>query len=282
MILVPLFDLKFLYELAATAVGTSNRRHRAGAKEMADAILVISGLAKRFGGLQVNSEITLDVMRNEIHALIGPNGAGKTTLINQLQGTLRPDAGHIIFERHDITTESVHARALRGIARSFQITSVIPSFSSCQNVALAVQGRLGHSFRFWKPACRDPALLQPAVAALALVGLEGRAEVPADQLSHGERRQLEIAMALAMNPKLLLLDEPMAGMGRSEAATVIRLLKRLKGRYTIVMIEHDMDAVFSLADRISVLVGGRLVATGAPQDVRTDRKVLLAYLGTKK
>jgi len=249
---------------------------------MAEIALAISGLTKRFGGLLVNSGITLDIERNELHALIGPNGAGKTTLINQLQGTLLPDAGHINFENHDITAEAVHRRALRGIARSFQITSVIPSFTSCQNVALAVQGRLGHSFRFWKSAYDDPDLVQPATEALTLVGLEGCADIPADRLSHGQRRQLEIAMALAMNPKLLLLDEPMAGMGRNEAATVIRLLKRLKGRYTIVMIEHDMDAVFSLADRVSVLVSGQLVATGTPQEVRADPKVLLAYLGTKK
>ena len=248
---------------------------------MADAILMISDLAKRFGGLQVNSGITLDIMRNEFHALIGPNGAGKTTLINQLQGVLLPDAGYIIFERCDITAEPVHRRASRGIARSFQITSVIPSFSSCQNVALAVQGRVGHSFRFWKSAWSDPSLFQPALQALALVGLKDRADVPADQLSHGERRQLEIAMALAMNPKLLLLDEPMAGMGRSEAAIIIRLLRRLKGQYTIVMIEHDMDAVFSLADRVSVLVGGQLIATGTPQDIRINPKVQAAYLGTK-
>jgi branched-chain amino acid transport system ATP-binding protein len=249
---------------------------------MADVVLAISGLAKRFGGLRVSDGITLDVVRNELHALIGQNGAGKTTLINQLQGTLLPDAGRIIFEHHDITTEAVHRRALRGIARSFQITSVIPSFTACQNVALAVQGRLGHSFRFWKSARADPDLLQPAREALALVGLSGCADVPADQLSHGQRRQLEIAMALAMNPKLLLLDEPMAGMGRNEAATVIRLLRELKGRYTIVMIEHDMDAVFSLADRVSVLVSGQLVATGTPLEIRNDPKVLTAYLGTKQ
>jgi branched-chain amino acid transport system ATP-binding protein len=249
---------------------------------MADIVLSIRDLAKRFGGLHVTSGITLEIVRNEFHALIGPNGAGKTTLINQIQGTLRPDAGHIIFENHDITTEPVYRRALRGLARSFQITSVIPSFTSCQNVALAVQGRLGHSFGFWKSAYADTDLVQPALEALTLVGLEGCADIPAEQLSHGERRQLEIAMALAMDPKLLLLDEPMAGMGRNEAATVIRLLKQLKGRYTIVMIEHDMDAVFSLADRVSVLVSGRLVATGTPREVRHDPEVLLAYLGTKK
>jgi branched-chain amino acid transport system ATP-binding protein len=249
---------------------------------MADVALAISGLAKRFGGLRVTDGITLDVIRNEFHALIGPNGAGKTTLINQLQGTLRPDAGHILFEQHDITTEAVHRRAQRGIARSFQITSVIPSFTARENVALAVQGRLGHSFRIWNPVRTDADLVRPALEALSLVGLEDCAGVPADQLSHGQRRQLEIAMALAMNPRLLLLDEPMAGMGRNEAATVIRLLKQLKGRYTIVMIEHDMDAVFSLADRVSVLVSGRLVATGTPQEVRNDPKVLLAYLGTNK
>jgi branched-chain amino acid transport system ATP-binding protein len=248
---------------------------------MDDVILVISELSKRFGGVEANGGITFDIIRNEVHALIGPNGAGKTTLLNALQGSLTPDAGQIIFERHDITGEPVHLRALRGIARSFQITSVIPSFSSGQNVALAVQARLGHSFRFWKPAADDPRLLEPAREALALVGLAGRVDVPACQLSHGERRQLEIAMALAMNPKLLLLDEPMAGMGRSEAAMLIHLLEKLKGQYTVIMIEHDMDAVFSLADRVSVLVGGRLIATGTPADIRADCKVRAAYLGTK-
>lgn len=248
---------------------------------MAEAILLISNLSKRFGGLTASNGITLDIMRNEFHALIGPNGAGKTTLINQLQGVLRSDEGQIIFERQDITAQPVHRRALRGIARSFQITSVIPSFSCGQNVALAVQGRVGHSFRFWKSAWNDPSLLQPALESLAHVGLGGRANVPADQLSHGERRQLEIAIALAMNPKLLLLDEPMAGMGRGEAAVLIRLLKRLKGQYTVVMIEHDMDAVFSLADRVSVLVGGQLIATGTPQDIRMNPDVQAAYLGTK-
>jgi branched-chain amino acid transport system ATP-binding protein len=246
---------------------------------LADVVLAISGLAKRFGGLRVSDGITLDVVRNELHALIGPNGAGKTTLINQLQGTLLPDAGRIVFEQHDITTEAVHRRARRGIARSFQITSVIPSFTSCQNVALAVQDRLGHSFRFWKSAYADPALQQPAREALALVGLSDCADVPADQLSHGQRRQLEIAMALAMNPKLLLLDEPMAGMGPEESQRMIELIRRIRAKVTVLLVEHDMDAVFRLADRITVLVDGRVIATGRPETIRSDAQVRRAYLG---
>lgn len=246
---------------------------------MADVILAISALAKRYGGLQATNDVTLDIERYELHALIGPNGAGKTTIINQIHGYVRPDSGQIIFDLVDITGEPVNRRAMRGIARSFQITSIIPSFSAAQNVSLALQSSQGHSFRFYKPALLDPALRVPSIEALTLVGLDHRANIMASQLSHGERRQLEIAMAIAMKPKLLLLDEPMAGMGRVEGEKLVQLLRMLKGQYTIVMVEHDMDAVFMLADRISVLVGGTLVATGAPADIRNNDAVKAAYLG---
>ncbi|MES2260347.1 MAG: ABC transporter ATP-binding protein [Pseudomonadota bacterium] len=246
---------------------------------MSDIILRTIGLGKRFGGLQATSNLSLDIMRNETHALIGPNGAGKTTLINQLHGTFFPDEGSVIFDGAEITRDPVHLRALRGLARSFQISQVVPDFTVQQNVALAVQARQGHSYRFWRSAANDERLQAPVREALDLVDLRGQAHTQAARLSHGERRQLEIAIALAMKPSLLLLDEPMAGMGRNESLRLVRLLAELKGKYTIVMVEHDMDAVFSLADRVSVLVQGRLIATGTPAAIRADAAVQAAYLG---
>lgn len=246
---------------------------------MTDAILRITGLCKRFGGLKVTSDLCLDIQRNEFHALIGPNGAGKTTLIHQLHGILGSDEGSIHFEGQPVTQEPVHKRARLGIARSFQISSVVMDFTALENVALAVQATQGHSFRFWRCAATDESLCGPAHEALALAGLDARAHCSAAELSHGERRQLEIAIALAMRPKLLLLDEPMAGMGHNESRKLVELLLRLKGRYTIVMVEHDMEAVFSLADRLTVLVAGRVIATGAPVDIRSNPAVQAAYLG---
>jgi branched-chain amino acid transport system ATP-binding protein len=246
---------------------------------MNDVILRIAGLAKRFGGLQATCDVSLDILRNETHALIGPNGAGKTTLINQLHGAFFPDEGTVTFDGAEITRQPVNVRALRGLSRSFQISQVVQDFTAQQNVALAVQAGQGHSFRFWRSVDQDEALQEPAYAALETVDLQQRAHARVSQLSHGERRQLEIAIALAMKPKLLLLDEPMAGMGRNESARLVQLLAKLKGRYTIVMVEHDMDAVFSLADRVSVLVQGRLIATGTPAEVRCNPAVQAAYLG---
>jgi branched-chain amino acid transport system ATP-binding protein len=243
-----------------------------------DPLLHISGLVKRFGGVLATHELSLEVMRGETHALIGPNGAGKTTLIAQLQGEIRPDAGRIRFAGRDITFEPAHRRAALGIARSFQVTSVFPRFSVLANVVMAVQARAGHGFHFLRAATRDPRLVEPAREALGRIGLAERAQVLAENLSHGERRQLELAMALAMNPTLLLLDEPMAGMGRQDAARVTRILARLKERCSILLVEHDMDAVFTLADRISVLVGGRTIATGRPDQIRADAGVRAAYL----
>ena len=236
-------------------------------------------LYKHFGGLVATNRVSLSIREGELHAVIGPNGAGKTTLIAQLAGELRPDSGAILFDGRDVTRLPVQRRAASGLARSFQITSVFPPFSALANVALAVQAHAGHSFRFWRAASSDKALTGPARDALELVGLGPRADVPAELLSHGEQRQLEIAMALATGPRMLLLDEPMAGMGPVEGALMVELLRKLKRRYTILLIEHDMDAVFALADWITVLVHGAVIATGTPDEIRSDSEVRRAYLG---
>ncbi len=246
---------------------------------MAEAVLRIENLAKNFGGLRVTDDVTLDVLPGELHAVIGPNGAGKTTLINQISGLLAPDAGRIVFAGTDVTALPPHARAQLGLARSFQITSILPRFSVVENVALAVQARSGTSFRFFGRAAAEEALNAPALAALAQVGLADRADAPAGELSHGEKRALELAVALAMEPKLLLLDEPMAGTGRDEGERLVAALRGLKGRFPMVLVEHDMRAVFALADRISVLIYGRILATGTPEQVRADPQVITAYLG---
>ena len=245
----------------------------------ADAVLRLERLAKSFGGLRVTDDVTLEVRPGELHAVIGPNGAGKTTLINQISGLLAPDAGRIVFCGEDVTALPVHARAQRGLARSFQITSILPGFSALENVALAVQARAGTSFSFLRSASAEEALNAPARAALAQVGLAERADVAAGALSHGEKRALELAIALAMEPKLLLLDEPMAGTGHDESARLVSVLRGLKGRFPMVLVEHDMGAVFALADRISVLIYGRILASGTPEEVRADRAVVAAYLG---
>ena len=242
-------------------------------------LLATRGLVKRFGGVIATDSLDLAVAPGEIHAVIGPNGAGKTTLVQQIAGEIAPDFGSIRFAGEDITALAAPARSHRGIARSFQITSVFRPFSALDNVALAVQAHDGHSFRFWAEARRDPRLRGPALAVLAEVGLGPRADVPAANLAHGEQRQLEIAMALATRPRLLLLDEPMAGMGREESGRMVTLLNRLKGRETILLIEHDMDVVFALADRITVLVYGRAIASGTPQTIRASSEVRQAYLG---
>lgn len=246
---------------------------------MAGPVLEIKALHKRFAGLVATNDLSLDVMAGETHAVIGPNGAGKTTLIAQLQGELTPDGGAIFFNGRDITREPAHRRAHLGIARSFQITSIFPQFTVLANVALAVQAQQGHSFRFFGSGWDDPALVGPAREAMDQIGITHRADVYAEDLSHGERRQLELAMALAMKPQLLLLDEPMAGMGRQEGQRMTQVLANLKKHYAILLVEHDMDTVFALADRISVLVAGRTIATGAPEAIRNDPAVKAAYLG---
>ena len=242
-------------------------------------MLEVRQLVKSFGALRATDGIDLDVRDGETHAIIGPNGAGKTTFIGQLAGNLRPDAGTVRFAGADVTALSAPRRARMGLARSFQITSVYPEFSALDNVALAVQARSGHSFRFWRPARRDLTLIEPAERVLDEVGLFQRKNVLAANLAHGEQRQLEVAMALATNPRLLLLDEPMAGMGTEESQRMIGLLSKLKQKKTIILVEHDMDAVFRLADRISVLVYGRVIATGSPEAIRANPEVKAAYLG---
>ena len=246
---------------------------------MSEPVLRVEALCKHFGGLLVTDNVTLTIAPGELHAVIGPNGAGKTTLINQISGLIRPDAGRIELGGRDVTALPMYARAALGLARSFQITSVLPRFSALENVALAVQARTGSSFRFFGRAGRERLLNDQAEAVLAEVGMLGRAHVPAIALSHGEKRVLELAIALAMQPKLLLLDEPMAGIGRHETERLIAVLRALKGRFPVVLVEHDMTAVFALADRISVLIYGRILASGAPDTVRTDPAVITAYLG---
>jgi len=242
-------------------------------------VLRLEGLRKSFGALTVTDNVTLDVVPGELHAVIGPNGAGKTTLINQISGLLSSDGGRILFAGADVTRLPMHARAALGIARSFQITSILPGFSALENVAIAVQARSGTSFRFFGRAAAEQALNAPAMEALAETGLAARAHVLAAHLSHGERRALELAIALAMQPRLLLLDEPMAGTSHEETERLIVLLRRLKGRVPIMLVEHDMNAVFALADRISVLIYGRILASGPPDVVRADPQVVTAYLG---
>jgi branched-chain amino acid transport system ATP-binding protein len=246
---------------------------------MPEPVLRLERLRKNFGSLVVTDDVTLDIMPGEMHAIIGPNGAGKTTLINQISGLMAPDEGSILFAGADVTRLPPEMRALRGLARSFQITSILPEFPVLENVALAVQARAGSSLRFFRRAADEAALNLPAMAALEQTGIADRAHVRAGELSHGEKRALELAIALAMRPTLLLLDEPMAGIGREETKRLVELLLRLKGRLTMILVEHDMAAVFALADRMSVLIGGRLLITGLPDEVRADPQVVAAYLG---
>ncbi len=248
---------------------------------MAD-LLRVDNLAKRFGGIVATDDLNFAVAEGELHAVIGPNGAGKTTLIAQLSGQLPSDSGRIHFAGSDITAVPMYARSALGLARSFQITSLFLDLSVLDNVALAVQAHAGHSFHFWRDARREPELRDPARAALARVGLGARADLPASALSHGEHRQLELAMALASSPRMLLLDEPMAGLGPEESARMVTMLRELKKELTILLVEHDMEAVFALADRITVLVYGRVIATGKPEDIRSNAQVRDAYLGEQE
>jgi len=242
-------------------------------------VLRLEGLHKSFGALAVTRNVNFEIAESELHAVIGPNGAGKTTLINLISGLIPADSGRVVFTDRDVTALSVPERSALGMARSFQITSILPGFSVLENVALAVQARMGSSFRFVGEAAAERALNEQAMAALDEIGLTTRAPRLAGQLSHGEKRALELSIALAMQPKLLLLDEPMAGVGRDETDQMIEVLSRLKGRFPILLVEHDMTAVFALADRISVLLYGEILVTGTPDEVRNDPKVKQAYLG---
>ncbi|MCB1387868.1 MAG: ABC transporter ATP-binding protein [Rhodobacteraceae bacterium] len=246
---------------------------------MADPVLTLSHLSRSFGALKATDDVSLSLAPGEIHALIGPNGAGKSTLIGQIAGRIPPDAGTITFRGRDITSLSVAQRARLGLGRSFQISSLIPEYSARRNVMLALQSRQGHSFRFLKPVMADRRLKEEAAAILGRVGLSGRASVPSAELSHGERRLLEIAVALALEPACFLLDEPMAGMGAEGVGALVDFLRNLKSQAPILLIEHDMDAVFALADRLSVLVYGRIIATGSVDEIRNDPAVRAAYLG---
>jgi len=242
-------------------------------------LLEVYGLNKRFGAVAACNELSFSVRVGELHALIGPNGAGKTTAINQLGGELLPDSGTVRFKGRDITRLPVPTRAQLGLARSFQITSVFERLTVEENLALAVQAHKGHSFRFWKRASSDPQLVAPTRAALVHVGLEVRADEAVSNLSHGEKRQLEVGMALAGDPDMLLLDEPMAGMGPGGTVELSHLIQSIKGKTTILLVEHDMDVIFSLADRITVMVYGEAIATGTPAQIRADPRVQKAYLG---
>ncbi len=246
---------------------------------MAEPLLRVEKLVRRFGGIIATDHVSLDVASGELHAIIGPNGAGKTTLISQLIGQLVPHSGTIRLAGRDITRVPVYRRSALGLARSFQITSLLPDFTAIDNVALAAQARDGHSFHFWRNARKLPHLRKAAQDALERVGLGHRAGVLVSRLSHGEQRELELAVALATRPQLLLLDEPMAGLGVTESARMVKLLQELRREVSIVLVEHDMDAVFALADRISVLVYGRVIASGTPSEIRANDEVKRAYLG---
>ncbi len=246
---------------------------------MTERLLEIFDLNKHFGGIVATDNVNLSVQQGTIHAIIGPNGAGKTTLIAQLSGQIGSDSGDIRFAGRSIFRDSMAHRARQGLARSFQITSVVMPMTLLENVMLAVQGNRGHSFRFWSPVSKDSAMREAAMASLAEVGLQDRAGRIAANVSHGEQRQLEVAMALAMKPRMLLLDEPMAGMGKEEGAMMVDILNRLRGEMTILLVEHDMDAVFSLADQLSVLVNGHVIATDTVENIRANDEVQEAYLG---
>ncbi len=242
-------------------------------------LLSLANLSKRFGGVNATDDVSLEVAEGEVHALLGPNGAGKTSLINQISGALLPDQGRILFKGEDITRLPTHQRVARGLVRSYQITRLFKSFSVLDNVALAVQARTGSSLSFWRPVARETPLFDEARALLADIGLEAQAQVRADRLAHGEQRALEVGLALATRPGLLLLDEPLAGTGPEESARMVALIERLRTTTTVLLVEHDVEAVFRLATRVTVLVNGRVIASGEPAAVRRHPAVVAAYLG---
>ena len=246
---------------------------------MAEALLEVRDLRKRFGGVAATDGVSLTVAAGELHALIGPNGAGKTTLIHQLSGALRPDSGSIVFAGREVTRTSMHERVGLGLARSYQVTSIFANFTVLENIAFAVQARSGSSMRFWRAAAQDKALYDEARSFVEQVGLGGREHLAARALAHGEQRQLEVGLALATRTRLLLLDEPMAGLGADESQAMTKMIARLKESVCVLLVEHDMTAVFELADCISVLVTGRIIASGDPREIRANADVRRAYLG---
>ena len=243
-------------------------------------ILRTNGLVKRFGGLLATDHVDVDVVPGEVHALIGPNGAGKTTLITLLSGEMKPDAGSVMLDGQLVTRLDVAGRARAGLGRSYQITQVLMEFTALDNVLVSILARSGETGA-WTPLRAASRHVEAAMHYLAQVGLDASADVPVTEMAHGERRQLELAMALALEPKVLLLDEPLAGVSKAESETIVGLLSGLRSRYPMLLVEHDMDAVFTLADRISVLVYGKVIATGAPQAIRADATVRAAYLGAE-
>ncbi len=245
-------------------------------------LLKTTSITKHFGALLVTDHVSLDIQQGELHAIIGPNGAGKTTLINQLSGELKSDSGQVHFDQHDVTSLGIHARARQGLLRSYQITSVFDDFTVLENATLAALGAKKHAFGFWNALLDDADAIQAADEGILAAGLRSRANLKASELGYGERRQLELAMALAARPKFLLLDEPMAGMSVQESSAVVELLQSLKRKYTILLVEHDMNAVFALADRISVLVYGRILTTGTPDEIRGNEEVRSVYLGDEE
>jgi branched-chain amino acid transport system ATP-binding protein len=247
--------------------------------EVIEPLLETHQLVKSYGAMMVTASVSVSVRSGEIHALIGPNGAGKTTLIAQIAGELAPDSGTITFDGRDITSLPVYERARLGIRRMFQLTSVFLGYTAVDNLLLAFQAQNGHHFSFWKDGRKDRVLRQSAMTLLDRVGMGGRAETKAGALSHGEQRQLELAMVLAGSPRLLLLDEPTAGMGLDETERMVKLLSTLRGKYSVLLVEHDMDAVYALADRVTVLVYGRVIASGTVDEIRSHAEVRLAYLG---
>jgi len=246
---------------------------------MGEPLLEVRRLVKTFGAMTVTASVDLTVHPGEIHAVIGPNGAGKTTLVAQIAGELPPDSGSIRFKGKDVTRSPVHARSRSGMGRLYQLTSLFPGFSARDNVLLALQARNGHCFRFWKDARRDDSLNARALECLELAGLARAGDVRAERLSHGEQRQLEVAMVMAGRPRLMLLDEPTAGMGAEETSKMVALLSRLRESHSMLLVEHDLEAVYALADRISVLVYGRVIASGGVEEIRSDPEVRKAYLG---
>ena len=248
---------------------------------MNDVVLRTQGLTRHFGGLVAVRHVSLECRMGEVHAVIGPNGAGKTTLINLLSGDLLPSAGKVVLGATDITGLASHRISKLGVGRSYQKTNVFLPFTAFDNCRLAAQSRLASSMRFFRPALADREVNACAERALAAVGLEGRGSVPVAELSHGEQRQVEIAMALATRPRVLLLDEPLAGMGSEESVRIVALLKKLAADHALLLVEHDMDAVFAVADVLTVMVNGRVLESGAPGQIRSSPAVQEAYLGSE-